>query len=96
MELKGCVSHYEGLRTYVEWLFGDIVNNLKFSDFKKNLKICTRPGNDPRPQIIPIIDLNTTRNDPPIFSHATRNDPRGIIGMERADVSFPKMLELLE
>ena len=43
MELKGCVSHYEGLRTYVEWLFGDIVNNLKFSDFKKNLKICTRP-----------------------------------------------------
>ena len=50
MELKGCVSHYEGLRTYVEWLFGDIVNNLKFSDFKKNLKICTRPEMIPDPK----------------------------------------------
>ena len=27
--------------------------------------------NDPRPQMIPKIDLNTIRNDPQIFSHAT-------------------------
>ena len=50
MELKGCVSHYEGLHTYVEWLFGGIVINLKFSDFKKNLKICTRPEMIPDPK----------------------------------------------
>ena len=42
--------------------------------------------NDPRLQMIPQIDLNTTRNDPQIFSHATWNDPRGIIGMELDDV----------
>ena len=40
--------------------------------------------------MIPKIDLNTTRNDPQIFSHATknvtRNDSLGIIGMEWDDV----------
>ena len=28
-----------GVRTSVEWLFGDIINYFKFLDFKKNLKI---------------------------------------------------------
>ena len=28
-----------GARTAVEWVFGDIINYLKFLDFKKNLKI---------------------------------------------------------
>ena len=27
------------LRVTVEWLFGDIINDFKFLDFKKNLKI---------------------------------------------------------
>ena len=58
--------------------------------------------NDPRPQMIPKIDLNTTRNDPwpqmipQFFSQATWNDPRGIIGIEWDDDKFSKMLELLE
>ena len=42
--------------------------------------------NDRRLQMIHKIDLNTTRNDPQMFSHSTRNDPRGIIGMEWDDV----------
>ena len=28
------------VRVTVEWLFGDIINDFKFLDFKKNLKIC--------------------------------------------------------
>ena len=44
--------------------------------------ICTRP------EMIPQIDLNTTPNDPPIFSHATSNDPRGIIGVEWENISM--------
>ena len=36
-----------------------------------------RPEHDPR--------WSPTPNDPQIFSHATRNDPRGIIGMEWDD-----------
>ena len=31
--------------------------------------------NDPRPQMIPTIDLNKAPNDPQIFSHATWNEP---------------------
>ena len=44
--------------------------------------------NDPRPQMIPKIDLNTTPNDPQIFSHATWNDPRRIIGVEWENISI--------
>ena len=29
------------VRTSVEWLFGDIINYLKFLDFKKELKVGT-------------------------------------------------------
>ena len=32
--------------------------------------------NDPRPEMIPKIDVNTTPNDPQFFSHATPNDPQ--------------------
>ena len=28
------------VRTAVEWVFGDIINFLKFLDFKKNLRVC--------------------------------------------------------
>ena len=44
--------------------------------------ICTRP------EMIPKIDVNTTRNDPQSFSHATWNDPRGIIGVEWENISI--------
>ena len=27
------------IRTAVEWLFGDVVNSIKFNDFQRNLKI---------------------------------------------------------
>ena len=31
------------IRTYVEWLFGDVINYFKFMDFKTNLKIRLSP-----------------------------------------------------
>ena len=33
-------------------------------------------------------NLYTTRNDPQIFSHATSNDPRGIMGVEWKNISI--------
>ena len=32
-------AEMSSVRVTVEWLFGDIINNFKFLDFKKNLKI---------------------------------------------------------
>ena len=32
--------------------------------------------------------VDTTRNDPQFFSHATWNDPRGIIGVEWENISI--------
>ena len=31
------------IRTYVEWLFGDVINYFKFMDFKTNLKVRLSP-----------------------------------------------------
>ena len=32
-------SSMSKVRVTVEWMFGEVINNFKFTDFKKNLKI---------------------------------------------------------
>ena len=38
-QMQACNAAMSGVRTSVEWLFGDIINYFKFLDLKKNLKI---------------------------------------------------------
>ena len=37
--MEGYNAEMSSVRVTVEWLFGDIINDFKFLDFKKNLKI---------------------------------------------------------
>ena len=37
--MEGYNAEMSSVRVAVEWLFGDIINDFKFLDFKKNLKI---------------------------------------------------------
>jgi len=37
--VEGYNAEMSSVRVTVEWLFGDIINDFKFLDFKKNLKI---------------------------------------------------------
>ena len=38
-QMQAFNTSISSVRSYVEWLFGDIVNFFKFIDFKKNFKI---------------------------------------------------------
>ena len=38
-KIKGYNAEMRSVRVTVEWLFGNIINDFKFLDFKKNLKI---------------------------------------------------------
>ena len=42
-DMKRFNTAMSSVRVSVEWLFGDVVNQFKFVDFKKNLKVALSP-----------------------------------------------------
>ena len=42
-DIKRFNTAMSSVRVSVEWLFGDVVNQFKFVDFKKNLKVALSP-----------------------------------------------------
>ena len=42
-DMKRFNTALSSVRVSVEWLFGDVVNQFKFVDFKKNLKVALSP-----------------------------------------------------